>query len=65
MPNGDGQTPGEAIANAKLLEATIPTGLWQELKAEGLMRQDAPTEPKLRSLPRPIAPDSFTPSTIS
>jgi len=38
-----GQRAGEAIANATLLEAAIPPDLWQDLKAEGLMRQDAPT----------------------
>lgn len=40
-----GQRPGEAIANARLLGATIPPDLWRELKAEGLMREAAPTAP--------------------
>ncbi len=38
-----GQRPDEARANAALLDAKIPAALWQELKAQGLLRQDAPT----------------------
>ncbi len=36
------QTPEEVRRNAEVLGATIPTGLWSDLKAEGLMRLDAP-----------------------
>ena len=39
-----GQRQGEPAANARLLGAAIPPDLWRELKQEGLMRQDAPTE---------------------
>lgn len=38
-----GQRPDEVISNRKILEAVIPADLWRELKAEGLMRKDAPT----------------------
>jgi D-threo-aldose 1-dehydrogenase len=30
-------------SNRKILDATIPLELWRDLKAEGLMREDAPT----------------------
>jgi D-threo-aldose 1-dehydrogenase len=40
-----GQRQGEAAANAKLLGTVIPPELWRDLKAEGLMRQEAPTTP--------------------
>jgi D-threo-aldose 1-dehydrogenase len=40
-----GQRPGEAAANATLLGAVIPPDLWRDLKAAGLLRQDAPTTP--------------------
>ncbi|MBB4065642.1 aldo/keto reductase [Gellertiella hungarica] len=33
----------ETAANARLLSAEIPPGLWADLKSEGLIRQDAPT----------------------
>ena len=38
-----GQGVGEMAANLKAAEAEIPTELWANLKAEGLMREDAPT----------------------
>ena len=37
------QTPAEVEANAKAAAANIPPALWADLKAQGLMRQDAPT----------------------
>ena len=37
------QTPAEVEANAKAAAAAIPPALWADLKAQGLMRQDAPT----------------------
>jgi D-threo-aldose 1-dehydrogenase len=36
------QTPDEVRRNAQVLGATIPAALWSDLKAEGLMRPDAP-----------------------
>ena len=33
----------EVTANVALMERTIPDGLWSDLKAEGLIRPDAPT----------------------
>lgn len=38
-----GQRVEEVLGNARLLNAEIPQALWRDLKAEGLMRQDAPT----------------------
>ena len=37
------QTPDEARANLAVLETPIPPALWSDLKAEGLLRPDAPT----------------------
>jgi D-threo-aldose 1-dehydrogenase len=37
-----GQRVAEVTSNRKILDTTIPSALWQDLKAEGLMRQDAP-----------------------
>jgi D-threo-aldose 1-dehydrogenase len=37
-----GQRPAEVEANAAVLRASIPPALWSDLKAEGLMRADAP-----------------------
>ncbi|MEM1401599.1 MAG: aldo/keto reductase, partial [Pseudomonadota bacterium] len=37
------QAVGEVEDNAKNISATIPDGLWSDLKSEGLVRQDAPT----------------------
>ena len=38
-----GQGVAEVDANVRAASATIPPALWDELKAQGLMRQDAPT----------------------
>ena len=38
-----GQRVEEVRGNRALIERPIPAALWAELKAEGLMRQDAPT----------------------
>jgi D-threo-aldose 1-dehydrogenase len=35
-------TPGEVQANVAVFAATIPDSLWSDLKAEGLIRPDAP-----------------------
>jgi len=41
IPGGQGVT--EMESNLAASKATIPAALWQDLKAQGLMRQDAPT----------------------
>jgi D-threo-aldose 1-dehydrogenase len=41
-----GQAVAEVKANKQILEAKIPPALWADLKAEGLMRKDAPTPSK-------------------
>ena len=38
-----GQGVNEVESNLRAVEANIPAALWDELKAEGLMRPDAPT----------------------
>jgi D-threo-aldose 1-dehydrogenase len=38
-----GQKPGEVRRNAEMLDAQIPAAMWRTLKAEGLLRADAPT----------------------
>jgi D-threo-aldose 1-dehydrogenase len=38
-----GQRPEEVKSNCKILDARITDELWSDLKSEGLMRQDAPT----------------------
>ena len=38
-----GQKPGEVRRNAAMLGAQIPAAMWRALKAEGLLRADAPT----------------------
>jgi D-threo-aldose 1-dehydrogenase len=38
-----GQGVAEVDANVRAASATIPPALWADLKAQGLMRQDAPT----------------------
>lgn len=38
-----GQTPDEVHRNVETLSKPIPAALWAELKAKGLMREDAPT----------------------
>jgi D-threo-aldose 1-dehydrogenase len=37
-----GQSASEVTSNRKFLDAVIPAALWADLKAEGLMRGDAP-----------------------
>lgn len=37
------QSLAEVEANARAAAATLPAGLWQDLKSAGLMREDAPT----------------------
>jgi D-threo-aldose 1-dehydrogenase len=37
-----GQTPQEVTRNGEIMAAKIPAALWADLKAEGLMREDAP-----------------------
>jgi len=37
-----GQGVAEVEANRRAAEAVIPPALWADLKAEGLMRADAP-----------------------
>jgi len=37
------RSPAEVETNLRLLAHPIPADLWRELKAEGLMRADAPT----------------------
>jgi D-threo-aldose 1-dehydrogenase len=38
-----GQSVAQVEANRKLVDMQIPDALWADLKAEGLMREDAPT----------------------
>jgi D-threo-aldose 1-dehydrogenase len=38
-----GQKPAEVKRNAEILGTKIPPAMWRELKAEGLLRADAPT----------------------
>jgi D-threo-aldose 1-dehydrogenase len=38
-----GQSAGEVESNRAVMEKAIPPAMWQDLKAEGLLRQDAPT----------------------
>lgn len=38
-------TPDQVRANIEFFQKEIPTDLWAELKANGLLRQDAPTPP--------------------
>jgi D-threo-aldose 1-dehydrogenase len=46
-----GQTPDQVAQNLALLTAPIPTTLWAELKAAGLMRPDAPTPTAIEQNP--------------
>jgi D-threo-aldose 1-dehydrogenase len=39
-----GQRPAEVAANAAALATAVPPALWADLKAEGLLRPDAPTD---------------------
>ena len=38
-----GQRVTEVESNRALLDTDIPAALWEDLKAEGLLRPDAPT----------------------
>ena len=38
-----GQSADEVRANGEIIEADIPPALWEALKSEGLLREDAPT----------------------
>jgi D-threo-aldose 1-dehydrogenase len=38
-----GQRVAEVESNGSLLDKDIPASLWADLKAEGLLREDAPT----------------------
>ena len=38
-----GKSTEEVVANGLNMKETVPTALWQDLKAEGLLREDAPT----------------------
>jgi D-threo-aldose 1-dehydrogenase len=38
-----GQSAAQVRGNLDVLRTEVPAGLWEELKAEGLMREDAPT----------------------
>jgi D-threo-aldose 1-dehydrogenase len=37
--------PGEVVRNLALFESPVPSALWRDLKAERLLRADAPTPP--------------------
>ena len=39
-----GQRPSEVESNRALLDVRLPAELWADLKKEGLMRADAPTD---------------------
>ncbi len=39
-----GQSVDQVKANRAILDREIPAPLWADLKAEGLMREDAPTD---------------------
>ena len=39
-----GQTVAQMESNLRAAAASIPPALWADLKAQGLMREDAPTE---------------------
>ena len=39
-----GQSSARMESNLRAAEATIPAALWADLKEQGLMREDAPTE---------------------
>ena len=41
IPGGQGVS--EMVGNLQAAQAVIPSDLWDELKAQGLMRADAPT----------------------
>ena len=39
-----GQSREQMASNLRAAQATIPPALWADLKAQGLMREDVPTE---------------------
>ena len=41
-----GKTPEQTEGNLRAAAAEIPQALWEDLKAQGLMRQDAPVAPR-------------------
>jgi D-threo-aldose 1-dehydrogenase len=41
--NPGGKAPAEVRNNVEVLATPIPDALWRDLKAEGLLREDAPT----------------------
>ena len=45
-------TPEEASQNAEALRESVPAAFWEELKADGLLRADAPVPPSARPLDR-------------
>jgi D-threo-aldose 1-dehydrogenase len=45
-------TPQEAQQNAEALREALPAGFWEELKADGLLRSDAPVPTSTRPLDR-------------
>ena len=47
-----GITPEEARQNAGALRELVPAGFWEELKAAGLLRADAPVPTSTRALDR-------------
>lgn len=38
-----GQSPSQVLSNRAILDAAIPDAMWSDLKAEGLLRTEAPT----------------------
>jgi D-threo-aldose 1-dehydrogenase len=45
-------TPQEALQNAEALREHVPAAFWEELKADGLLRSDAPVPTSARPLER-------------
>ena len=45
-------TPAEALQNAEALRESVPATFWEELKADGLLRADAPVPPSTRPIDR-------------
>ena len=45
-------TPQEALQNAEALREHVPAAFWEELKADGLLRADAPVPTSARPLER-------------
>lgn len=38
-----GQSVAQVEGNRRMLDVDVPAALWQDLKSEGLLREDAPT----------------------